>query len=686
VTLPDIQHSPGRTAGSARFRDDEPVWREHPAGPLFGDETWDLTPLISQENTAERGLDLTSVPASWRLVIREILMTFTQPGHPQVTGAEVVLLARPAPLKTVVKWFYLLRVIARWSLARGCGTPETWTAQDAEALRAAASDGAHRPGGAPLAPGAVTQYITAVKLLRERGPVLSSGGLTFEPWPGRDAAQVARYQPGTENLTPPLPWDLWAATVKAAWFIVNDCSPDILAAAGEAARLSQPHHTRVAAADAEALLRSWLGQGRRIPLHTGYGKGRRTRGTPNYRLLERKLGLRSGTINLREPLGIHMANLVDDAVASARTQYGGLWTPTAAVHDTAGLRVPWISELGHGELDFLKSVLRAAAYLLLAALTGMRDSEVQSLTRDAITTSEGLPALRAIQVKGTGGTLGRQRDWWAPRPVFRVIDVLTALSPHPRLLFATSAKEHSPYKPHNDIRRFVHLVDSDPATRICRGPGLGLNPIRPGRYALNQSVMRRSFAVYASRYPAAELGLGIQLGHAALRMTAGYCTDSQQQVARLFDTERRQLARQQVAQITRGAAPAAGAGGKTLSQFHAQILADPQRADRLATSIAGRYHLGIFNDCMWDPARAACGGDRPKLAEGLCIAARCANATFAPRHLPIIQDHISRIDEFLDTGRGHPDIRDSLRTSRAAYTAIIGELANGPHHQKGSQP
>ncbi|HEY2579461.1 MAG TPA: hypothetical protein VGI74_24390 [Streptosporangiaceae bacterium] len=682
MLLPDIQQAPGPggTAGSCRFRDDEPVWREHPAGPRFSDSTWDLTARINRENFARRTLDFTTVPASWRLTIREILITFTQPDHPQVTGAGIVQLARPAPPETLAQWFGLLRTIARWSLARGAGTPETWTSQDAGALKAAAASGTHRPGGAPLAPSSLTRYIAAVKLLRERGPVLSGGGLTFEPWPGRGPAQVAGHQLSTENLTRPLPWDIWAAAMKAAWFIIDHCSTDILAAAAEAARLSPPPHAPTAA-QAEALLRSWLSQGGRVPLHTGYGKAHQTRGTPNYQLLERKLGLRDNTFNR----SARMTDLAD-AAASTRGQHGGLWTPSATVQDTTGRRVPWISELGHGELGFLKSVLRAAGYLLLTALTGMRDSEVQSLTRDAITTSEGMPALRGIQVKGQTGVLGRQRDWWAPRPVFRVIEVLAALSPHPQLLFATSASKHSPYQPHDDIQRFVCFTDSDPATRICRGSGLGLDPIQPASHHLNQSVMRRSFAIYASRYPAAELGLGIQLGHAALRMTAGYCTDSQQQATRLFDTERRQLTRQQVTQLTHGSVPAAGPGSKTLSHFHAQTLTDPQRADRLAASIASRYHLGLFNDCMWDATRAGCGTDHPKLAEGLCTAARCPNATFTPRHLPIIQDHISRIDEFLDTSNGHPDIHASLRTDRAAYTAIISELTSSPHHQESSQP
>lgn len=683
MTLPDP--APGGLAGSRRFRDNEPVWREHPAGPLFGDSIWDLTALVTAENCADRRLDFTTVPASWRVPIREILITVAQPDHPQVAGAGVVLLARSGPLRSVAQWFYRFRRIATWSTDRGCGTPDTWTAQDADALKTAAMSGTHRPDGTPLAPSAVVPYITAVKMLRERGPVLSCGGLTFEPWPGRDAAKVAGYQPGTENLTPPLPWDIWAATVKAAWFIIDQASLDILPAAAEAARMSRPRGGQTAAVgrNPEAIVRSWLAQGGRIPLHTGYGKGcgSVTRGTPNYQLLDRKLGLRDDCISHANPASARLAALADEAAVSCG-EYGGLWAPQVMVRDLAGQPVPWISELGRGELTFLKSVLRAAGYLLLTALTGMRDSEVQSLSRHAITTAEGLSALRGRQIKGHNGVTGRDRDWWAPRPVFRVIEVLAALSPHPRLLFAVSASEHSPYQPATDIQRFIDFIDSDPAARICRGSGLGVDPVRPGSYRLNQSSMRRSFAVYASRYPAAELGLGIQLGHAALRMTAGYCTDSQQQVARLFDTDRRQLARQQVAEITQGAVPAAGAGGRAFRQFHAQVLADPGRADRLAASITGRYHLGVFNGCMWDAARAACGSDRPKLAEGLCAAARCANATFAPRHLPVIEDHISRIDEFLDSGRGHPDILASLRTERAAYATIASELASGPNPEE----
>jgi len=683
--------SPAPSRGPSRyFRDGEPVWREIPAGPVFGSGVWDLASVLNRANQAERRLDFTAIQDHWALVIQEILMVLTQPDHPSVVTQGVIRRGDPCLAGSVVTWFHRFRVIAAWASEREVGGPEAWTAHEVSAFKVALEQGTHREGGTPLSPGAKRHYIEAVKMLREFGPVLSCGGLTFEPWPSRKPAQIARDVRPVDNVTPPLPWDVWAATVKASWAIVDRFSSDILAAASEAGRLPKRACGSMGA-EAEQIFNDWARSGGRVPLHTGHGKGAQQRGQPNYTLLTRKLGISSNTLRSVHPYHKRRLKAQADAMAADpdRSEYGGIWTPAVMIPAEDGTGSPWVGEIGYGETDFLISVLRAAAYLLLAALTGMRDSELQSVTKDAVTTHDGLPAIRGIQTKGENGWTGKERPWWAPKPVLRVIEVLTALSPHANLVFGRSPQKYSVYDSHRDIARLIHFVDAEPGTRICRGNGLGLDPIKPGSYPLNQSTMRRSFAVYASRYPAAELGLGIQLGHAALRMTSGYSNDSQQQVARLFDTERRRMAREQVAKLTTGEIPAAGGGAKSLAQFHAQIIADPGRADRIADTIADRYHLGIFNDCMWDPARAGCGGDRPKLAEGLCIGPRCSNATFVPRHLPVVQQHVARIDDFLDAERGHPDIRASLRKERATYAAIIEELtdtADAGNDTEHSQP
>ena len=133
-----------------------------------------------------------------------------------------------------------------------------------------------------------------------------------------------------------------------------------------------------------------------------------------------------------------------------RSEYGGICTPAVTVPAADGTGRPWVGEIGFGETDYLVSVLRAAAYLLLAALTGMRDSELQSITKDAPIISDGLPAIRGTQTKGSKGWAGTERLWWAPKPVFRVLEVLTALSPHPDLVFGRSSQKFSVYDPNGD--------------------------------------------------------------------------------------------------------------------------------------------------------------------------------------------------------------------------------------------
>ena len=222
---------------SRYFRDDEPVWREVPDGPLFGAGTWDLARVLIRANQAERKLDFTHMHDHWALVIREALMVLTQPDHPSVMAQGVIRRADPCLAGGVVTWYHRFRVIARWAETHEIGGPETWTARDADSFKLALERGMHRPRGVPLSPAAVRHYIEAVKMLREFGPVLSCGGLTFEPWPFRKPAHIAREVRPVDNLTPPLPWDVWAATVKASWAIVDRFSADIIAAAGQVRRL-----------------------------------------------------------------------------------------------------------------------------------------------------------------------------------------------------------------------------------------------------------------------------------------------------------------------------------------------------------------------------------------------------------------------------------------------------------------
>jgi hypothetical protein len=180
--------------------------------------------------------------------------------------------------------------------------------------------------------------------------------------------------------------------------------------------------------------------------------------------------------------------------------------------------------------------------------------------------------------------------------------------------------------------------------------------------------------VYAARYPEAELGLGIQLGHAALRMTAGYFLDSQEQAARLFDTDRREAVRDVVRSIIIGAAPAVGPGARELRDLRASVVSDDTRAERLLHMLAARYHLGTLNDCHFRAETSECGPDGPHLAEKRCTTLACGNAVVTPRHLAAWTAQRQRIDDQLDRATLQPQLRVRLSADRQQINEVIVSL------------
>ncbi|MFR9779244.1 hypothetical protein ACL02O_24705 [Micromonospora sp. MS34] len=578
-------------------------------------------------------------------------------------------------MDTVYGHYLRLRVLATWGLKRGLADFTAWRQSDADDVLHDVQQGRHRENGNGLTPGGVRQYVETLKLLRQCAPALP-GGLRFMPWGARSAADVAGYRRPTENLRAPLPWRTWAPTIAAAWAFVDRFSEDIFAALRVVRDL--PHAPRGPAGNnAWTILAAWAEQGGIVPLHTGFGRSPGERGKPNVSLLCRMLRINDSifksTNGSYRPAAV--ALLEDMAADPARSAYGGLITPSVTVRHDDGSSSPWIAEVGLGETEYLESVLRAACYMLLSSLTGMRDSEVQALTRRSATTRDDLPALISRQYKGQTDPVGTLRGWWAPAPVMRTLDILCRLSEHPTHLFARSASNVGDYDAYRDIPRLVAMINDPPQQRPGRGQGLGLTPIDTKTLSnINAATLRRSFSVYAVTKPGAELGLGIQLGHAAWRTTTGYASDGQQQAVRHMNSARVAVIREQALQLIRGTSPVAGTPAKQIIDFRAQVIADPSRADRIAESVADRLHLGLTNDCMFEAPTAGCGPDGPHLGDHLCIGAGCGNAFFRLAHLAVLTDGVARIDNFLDSRRGSPALRERTQRDRANLMKLIRSL------------
>ncbi len=650
---------------------------------LFTDDRWDLTPICHRQSLGARALDFTTFLGGWRLAAKEVTATLLNPTHPVVLRAQVVRRARPAKAGTVLLGLGHLRGLARWALSRGVLDPGSWAPRHTAELLA------ELPA---LSPAVLSGRLQALRLLWELGPVLTGGGLKEDPLDGHGPSELAgRRASSLECRTEPLPFEAWSATLRAAWKLVDLCSEDLLAARRAWWDLppagSQPH---LCVASAFGRLTTSLAPGSnyKVPLHTGVGHWRSVRGQLNKRLLCRQLGLSTNALDHPAPNG-PLATLLDEAANDpSRSVLGGVWEPTVAIPGPDGKERPWVEELGFGEIEHLTTVLRGACYVVLAALTGMRDSEIQSLRRGAAgtVTVDGhgeVVTVRGLQFKGERSGQGRERSWYAIEPVVRALEVLSGLAVHDDLLFARSSlgtpgghkparARPAPYDPALGIGRFVAWVNADRESRIGRGWGVGeLIDLRGA--PLNQRALRRSFAVYAAAYPEAEIGLGIQLGHAALRMTSGYYSDSARQTSAMIEDERVRVVSDNLRDLLQPDAPLDGPAAERLRAFRAEVNADPASTARRLRSLASSYHLGTLNDCFYSPGTARCGTDGPHLGERACRSTACPNAVETPQHLPGWERLLDDQEQLVGSV-SHPELRQRLEADIKETRAQVVRL------------
>jgi hypothetical protein len=661
------------------FTPGEPVWLSAPDGPKYGQPVWDLKPMIYRKSQAERYIDFTMIPEAYRSDTMNVLMVVAQPDRPEVIQAGIVRRGAPANSNSAYGTYTSLRAIARWGISQHLRNFSEWCQTDCDNFLNELRTGEHRENGHPLGDRAISLYVSALKLLWECKAFLEYG-LSFRPWEARNVAEISTNRirrPSNENKTAPLVWEQWAPLVAASWKIADEWSLDIIAAQQAWHRLpSRP--LGPGGKNAFRIIEQWDAGGGVVPLHTGFGRSPGKRGEINITLFCRIMGINDSVLkkankyNYR-PEAIKMLQAA--AADPERGRFGGITSPTVHVTHQKGFQSTWIDELGLGETEYLVSVLRAACYVIVSCLTGMRDSEIQELTKHSVTTYEGLPALKSIEHKGNDILEGQHRYWWAPQPVIRSCHILAELTPHTEYLFARDERNAGAYSSDRDIPRLISFVNGDPSTRPGRGLGLEVEPIETRNSSrINATTLRRSFAIYSTTKPGAELGLGIQLGHAAWRMTSGYFSDGQQQAVQHLDKTRKNILRDQAQELIGDSAPVAGPAAKRIDAFRAQIVANPSRAERIYETVADRIHLGLTNDCLWNPNSSGCGNDGPHLADHICIGLDCSNALATQEHARVIAEGISRIDNYLEAGNQNPKLAEQLGASRRKLAQTLRQL------------
>lgn len=669
-------------AASRTWPDDTVVYPG--AGARFGDAIWDLTQLRTAVNLRSSFHLINfsvGLPDGWSLLARELCMCRVDLRTARQAG--IVLQRRVKP-QTSSGRVSELRRMAAFQLSTGRGMPASWAQADIDALLRwrAGQTRSHR---------GLAKTVELVWDLRLFAPLLTEGGLGFEPWPGLSHDQVLTQVLGDDTptqpqgtLTPVLPLDVFVALFAATRAYVEVFATDILAL----------HHllkTPPAKAGGEPTaeeLRRWAEDpATRVPVHTEGSAGARgttakwhtQQGDPIWSMITRLVGgTRPRTVRARGE------DVVSALIGAGRT-YEGLGRLSAMVERPDGSVGAWRGPFETlFDISHERAMLRTAAYILLVALTGMRDSEAQDLRRDAAHEYYGTPALRTRRHKMRGAD-PEPVSWWVCDLALVAYRVLEALSDHPSHVVTTmTGRARAGFDARDAMHAFVRHVNATVATT-------GLAPI-PAVEQLSPQVLRETAAYAMGRF--SELGdvvVGHLFGHARTAVTASYQRyrpgDSWNARMREGEIDATVVLLDTMGRLIDGGGPVIGARADELGdaavEVRATIISDPVHARRIAELHKANWHHGEVVSCRFDPGPALChrlarqvgiSNPEPGPLHDLCVGVGCANAHYTAMQLPALRQRRCDAEQRLVQATDGSVAAAQLTAELAELDAVIIQL------------
>ncbi|MCX4744512.1 integrase [Kitasatospora sp. NBC_01287] len=676
------------------FGDDEPVLQSHPllsgthdgtaAMPRFGDtEVWDFNgvvrrpPNLSHCQWRVRFSGELTDPA-WNLLAREVFMAMANPQHEALHDLGVHLGAERAAVGTLIQTASQLRQLITWATRKDLPSrPAEWTHRDL-----------HRRIRDLLAvrkPSTAASTVTFLKKMAVIAPAITGGWPTGDPWEGRSARQVAkcpgRHELSTEAIKP----EIWFPLVRAAWAYVHTFAPDILRATHryeELRRAARP----LPAVDRKAEIDIWLDDpANKIPVYSD-----RTREDGSPRVHRNLLGLavglsgrRGGGCRLADSLG--RRHKVMQAVAEGRITREGLVADLTEVRRPDGTTGPWHPGITPDNLFQLHVALRNAAFILVAALSMMRDSEIQAIVRGSVVEHYNSPAIASTLQKDHPGL--PRKHWWITEPVAEAIAVAEAVSVHAERVFAPLGRPgfSSSVQGPGMTRQFITFAN---AGRTWSG----LDEIPPGK--ARPHMFRRTMAMLTDQFPGSEIALGIQLKHVATRAlanrsTLGYAASDTAWADHLqsaVDAAKFRRIKDLYSDHSNGNTIGYGPGAERIKETFDQIKetvaargGDARVEDSLLRKARITIRFGTLNHCLFDeanPAGAVClenaivpSGHTGPL-ENRCRPDRCHNSVIGPEHVPIYDSH-RRTQLTLLNNPALPSARKALITRELERTEAV---------------
>ena len=647
-------------------------------GPRFADDVWDVSGFLPRTAKMTR-IDFTTIadPGHARTV-REYLHSRLNRGIAvnQLSGT-----ARPMKLTGLYSEFAELRLILRELAAAGAARLADVAPRHLDQVLA----------GWKRRPDTAAGKVGVVKYLAAHGPFLTDR-LGFTPWPGRPANQVAGRRIPRENTTPRIPQEVMAPLLQAALFYMQTAAGDLLAAQREISALQAAcAQVTLRPGEARARLEAFIARrardGRGIPAapHPGKIPGAVTADgiaqAPDRALIGLLAGIPGG-------LWYHHARL---AAAGDELGYeqGGLNT---AMSPWPGSGRPWRPRLDTASLRAELFHLRTACWIVIAYLSGMRDTEVRELARDCAFTEPGPGGRIRHKLRGRvfkdRGLAGDAEEWVVLDVVHQAVGVLLAVNDDATHLFAYSGvrKDGMNANMLTRLNRFAaHASDLlTPPGGEAFIPGHGDSQ---AAWQLNTRQFRRTLAWHIAHQPFGIVAGARQYKHAQVAIFEGYAGTSASGFAAEVEAEQATARLDYAEDLYRdwlaGGPSGGGADHKINAEFariHAELadlpgtIADPRRLRTMLSHLATTLHPGVLGDCFYQPGTALCAkqarqpaGKKPLPMLNTCL--NCPNARRSSVHLPRLEQARNQARQI--TG----DFRGTLPLlQQAALTGHLSQL------------
>jgi hypothetical protein len=540
---------------------------------------------------------------------------------------------------------------------------------------------------------------SCVRLLWRWRTALGDDALLFDPmfvegWSTPNLTSRRR-----ENKTDRIPEAVLGPLVGWSLRFVDDFSADIL----EANRLWHEHRSQKSSAGhpqggladrLDAFIAEHVQEGKPLP---GF------HGRANITAIARSLEVHRASL-------AHHAHKIHAAVAEVGLAHSGSYPMHLRGHLDGQ---PWLPSIdthhaARRGIAVLTRHLQAACWMVIAYLSGMRDSEVKHLRRGCLTIKRDADGnayrwkITSLAFKGEDDPTGVTATWVVGEPVARAITILEALqSSDNDFLFARLP--HGPgcnkgnrgvvtTKTTNEqLNAVVAWVN-----RYCRENGRidGIPEIDGHLIRLKTGLFRRTLAWFIARQPGGVIAGALQYRHHSIQMFEGYAGTSESGFRAEVEGEQA-LSRGSVyldmveAHEHLGlAGPAAEEAARRLAdfgeraRFQGRVVLDDHRLRRIMKRHDPAVYPGDYITCVHDASKALCEKARSGASEDLtthggCLPLACRNVALTRGNTQTWARELDQIDSRLDSRPPLPPLlQHRLRQRRQEITDFLGRHTN----------